>query len=54
MLAPLSVPLLLDLGGSEVLLFTVFAGCFALAAVATWGLPERRGLTLDERLDDVR
>ena len=53
-LAPLSVPFLLDIGGSETLLFTVFAGFFGLAALATWGLPERRGAALDERLDDVR
>jgi putative MFS transporter len=47
-LAPLSVPFLLDLGGSEALLFVVFAGFFTVAATATWGLPERRGETLDE------
>lgn len=47
-LAPLSVPFLLDLGGSEVLLFAVFAVFFAIAAAATWGMPERRGETLEE------
>ena len=47
-LAPLSVPFLLDVGGSEVLLFAVFAVFFALAAAATWGMPERRGETLEE------
>ena len=50
-LAPLSVPFLLDVGGSEALLFGVFAGFFAVAAAATWGLPERRGESLDEALD---
>jgi MFS transporter, putative metabolite:H+ symporter len=47
-LAPLSVPFLLDAGESEALLFGVFAAFFAVAAVATWGLPERRGETLDQ------
>lgn len=49
-LAPLSVPWLLDLGGSNALLFAVFAGFFVVAALATWGLPERRGKSLDEPL----
>ena len=48
-LAPLSVPWLLDVGGGNELLFAVFAGFFGLAAAATWGVPERRG----ERLTDV-
>lgn len=48
-LAPLSVPGLLDAGGNA-LLFAVFAGCFALAATAAWGVPERRGETLAEQL----
>ena len=48
-LAPLAVPFLLDVGGSEALLFGVFAGLFALAAAATWGLPERRGEALEEQ-----
>jgi MFS transporter, putative metabolite:H+ symporter len=52
-LAPLSVPWLLARGGSEELLFAVFAGCFAVAAAATWGLPERRGQALVERLDEA-
>ncbi len=33
-------------GGSG-LVFGTFAACFVLAAVATFGLPERRGETLD-------
>jgi len=48
-LAPLSVPWLLEVGGGNELLFAVFAGFFGLAAAATWGVPERRG----ERLTDV-
>jgi putative MFS transporter len=47
-LAPLSVPFLLERGGSNTLLFAVFAGFFTLAAVATWGLPELRGEALEE------
>lgn len=47
-LAPLSVPLLMDLGGL-LLLFVVFAVCFAVAAAAAWGLADRRGLALDDR-----
>jgi MFS transporter, putative metabolite:H+ symporter len=47
-LAPLAVPWILDGGASEAVLFAVFAAFFALAAVATWGLPERRGEVLDE------
>jgi putative MFS transporter len=46
-LAPLSVPVLLDVGDGTALLFTVFGGFFLLAAAATWGLPERRGAALD-------
>ncbi|GAB2729135.1 MFS transporter [Nocardioides pakistanensis] len=50
-LAPLSVPWLLDLGGGEeALLFAVFAGFFLIAAAATFGLPERRGEALQETL----
>jgi putative MFS transporter len=45
-LAPLCVPPLLDRGGNG-LVFGVFAAFFLLAAVATWGLPERRGRTLE-------
>ena len=48
-LAPLSVPWLLEAGGGNQLLFGVFAGFFGLAAAATWAVPERRG----ERLTDV-
>jgi putative MFS transporter len=48
-LAPLSVPVLLDIGGSNVLLFAVFAAFFLMAAAATWGLPERAGQPLEER-----
>ena len=49
-LAPLSVPVLLRVGGSNVLLFAVFAAFFGIAALATWGLPERRGEALEEEL----
>ncbi len=49
-LAPLSVPWLVDLGGGNGLLFGVFAGFFLLAAAATWGLPERTGEPLEELL----
>jgi putative MFS transporter len=49
-LAPLSVPMLLDIGGGAGLLFGVFAGFFVLAAAATWGLPERTGEPLEEQL----
>jgi putative MFS transporter len=49
-LAPFSVPVLLDIGGSNVLLFAVFAGFFFIAAAATWGLPERTGEPLEELL----
>ncbi len=46
--APLSVPLLLGIGGAP-LLFVVFALFFAVAAAATWGLVDRRGRPLDDR-----
>jgi putative MFS transporter len=46
-LAPLSVPMLSDLGGNTVV-FAVFAVFFGVAALATWGLPERRGVPLDK------
>jgi putative MFS transporter len=46
-IAPLSVPFLLDLGGSNALLFGVFAAFFCIGAAATWGLPERRGEALE-------
>jgi MFS transporter, putative metabolite:H+ symporter len=45
--APLCVPPLLAAGGSG-LVFATFAAFFVLAALATWGLPERRGVSLDD------
>ncbi|ABS05482.1 MFS transporter [Kineococcus radiotolerans] len=45
-LAPLSVPLLLDAGGSGAV-FVVFGVAFAIAAAASFLLPERRGVALD-------
>ena len=50
-LAPLSVPPLLDLGGSG-LVFATFAAFFVVAALATFALPERRGQALDDVLPD--
>jgi len=47
-LAPLSVPPLLALGGVPVL-FVVFAVFFLVAAGAAWGLVDKRGQTLDDR-----
>lgn len=47
-IAPLTVPLLLGLGGAPVL-FVVFAVFFVIAAVAAWGLADRRGMALDDR-----
>ncbi|WP_431805278.1 MFS transporter [Microbacterium sp. bgisy203] len=47
-IAPLSVPYLLNLGGVP-LLFTVFAAFFVVAAAATWGLADRKGAALDDR-----
>lgn len=47
--APLCVPPLVDAGGTG-LVFGTFAAFFVLAALATWGLPERRGRALE---DDV-
>ncbi|HEX6249234.1 MAG TPA: MFS transporter [Nocardioidaceae bacterium] len=52
-LAPLSVPVLRDVGGGNGLLFAVFAAFFLLAATATWGLPERRGKALEADLTSV-
>ena len=46
-LAPLSVPPLLELGGSG-LVFGTFAAFFVLGAIATRWLPERRGEALDD------
>jgi len=45
--APLCVPPLLDAGGTG-LVFGTFAAFFVLGALATWGLPERRGQALDD------
>ncbi len=47
-IAPLSVPPLLALGGAP-LLFVVFAAFFTVAAAATWGIVEARGTVLDDR-----
>ncbi|GAA3624618.1 MFS transporter [Microbacterium awajiense] len=47
-LAPLAVPGLLLAGGTP-LLFVVFAVFFGVAAVAAWGLADRRGASLDAR-----
>ncbi len=46
--APLMVPVLLAAGGAAVL-FGVFAAFFVVAAVAAWGLVDRRGQALDDR-----
>ena len=46
--APLTVPVLLGVGGAA-LLFAVFAAFFVIAAVAAWGLVDRRGQSLDDR-----
>jgi len=47
-IAPLAVPPLLLAGGAPVL-FVVFAVFFVVAAVAAWGLADRRGIALDDR-----
>lgn len=47
-IAPVAVPGLLLSGGMP-LVFAVFAGFFAIAAVAAWGLVDRRGQQLDDR-----
>ena len=47
--APLCVPPLVDAGGTG-LVFGTFSAFFVLGALATWGLPERRGQSLE---DDV-
>ncbi|MFD5214830.1 MFS transporter [Microbacterium sp. NPDC058345] len=47
-IAPLVVPMLLGAGGAS-LAFTVFAAFFVIAAVAAWGLVDRRGAALDDR-----
>ena len=41
------MPPLLDAGGTG-LVFGVFAAFFVLGALATWGLPERRGQALED------
>src|SRR4051812_5889946 len=46
-LAPLSVPPLLALGGSG-LVFGTFAAFFVVGALASWALPERRGQALED------
>ena len=46
-LAPLSVPLMLGIGGQP-LVFAVFAAAFVLATIACLGLPEWRGKQLEE------
>jgi len=47
-IAPLLVPVLLLAGGAG-LTFSVFAAFFVVAALAAWGLVDRRGLALDDR-----
>lgn len=47
-IAPLVVPQLLGVGGAP-LAFTVFSVVFVVAAVAVWGLVDRRGAALDGR-----
>ncbi|MET2012628.1 MFS transporter [Microbacterium chocolatum] len=47
-IAPLTVPPLLA-GGGAPLLFIVFGAFFAVAAIAAWGLADRRGKSLDDR-----
>lgn len=47
-IAPLLVPMLLAIGGAP-LLFVVFGAFFVIAAGATWGLADRRGMALDNR-----
>ena len=48
-LAPLSVPFLLERGGGEALVFGLFAAAFVIAAVAAFVLlPERKGLALEQ------
>lgn len=48
-LAPLTVPFLLERGGGETLVFSLFAGAFVIAALAAVALlPERKGLALEQ------
>lgn len=46
-LAPLAVPVLRDAGGT-LLLFVIFAALFVVAAAGAFGLPEKRGQTLED------
>ena len=46
-IAPLLVPLLLDLGDT-VMVFGVFAAAFVVAALAAFTLPERKGVSLEK------
>ena len=46
--APLTVPPMLALSGAPGL-FVLFAVFFAIAAIAAWGLVDRRGRGLDDR-----
>ncbi|WP_132062955.1 MFS transporter [Dietzia maris] len=46
-IAPLLVPLLLDLGDT-VMVFGVFAAAFVVAALAAFTLPERKGVALED------
>ena len=46
-IAPLLVPLLLDLGDT-VMVFGVFAAAFVVAALAAFTLPERKGYALED------
>lgn len=45
--APLVVPVLLERGGGDVLVFTIFTAAFVVAAAAAFLLPETRGRALD-------
>ncbi|GAB3599167.1 MFS transporter [Microbacterium tumbae] len=47
-IAPLLVPVVLARAGAGTL-FVIFACCFAVAAVAVWGVGDRRGQALDDR-----
>ncbi|MGY1705438.1 MFS transporter [Geodermatophilus sp. SYSU D00697] len=47
--APLCVPPLLDAGGNG-LVFGTFAAFFAVTALASWALPERRGRALEDAI----
>jgi putative MFS transporter len=47
-IAPLAVPALLLMGGAP-LVFVIFGICFLVAALAAWGLSDRKGQSLDDR-----